>query len=65
MKSSAAEPGLNQFNLSTDITGRKTCHFAMVLMQNNIVNSGIHCRMTYGKILLYVKVTGKSKGTCK
>ena len=59
MKSSASEPVLNQFNLSIDITGRKTCHFAMVLMRNNIVNSGIYRRMTYGKILLYVKVTGK------
>ena len=37
----------------------------MVLMQNNIVSAGIYCRMTYGKILLYVKVAGKPKDTCK
>ena len=37
----------------------------MVLVQNNIVNAGIYCRMTYGKILLYVKVAGKPKDTCK
>ena len=37
----------------------------MVLTQNNIVNSGIYCRMTYGKVLLYVKLTGKPKDTCK